>query len=86
MMRKGFDNEPLKDITMERVRVKEFEEYLCVDWSQSFFSLGFLSQYSLWKLSTYHGYKGYLYRSENGMRRVRFFKTKLAGGLDSWHD
>ena len=24
MVRKGFGNEPLKDITMERVRVKEF--------------------------------------------------------------
>ena len=29
--------------------------------SQSCFSLGFLSQYSLWKLSTFHGYNGYLY-------------------------
>ena len=29
--------------------------------SQSFFSLGFLSQNSLWKLSTIRGYKGYLY-------------------------
>ena len=29
--------------------------------SQSCFSLGFLSQYSLWKLSTFCGYKGYLY-------------------------
>ena len=60
-MRKGFDNEPLKDITMERVRVEEFEESLCVDWSQSCFSLGFLSQYSLSELSTFCGYKGYLY-------------------------
>ena len=51
--------------------------------SQSCFSLGFLSQYSLWKLFTFHGYKGYLYRSENGMRRVRFFKTELVDGLDS---
>ena len=32
MMRKGFGNEPLKDITMERVRVEEFEESLCVDY------------------------------------------------------
>ena len=51
--------------------------------SQSCFSLRFLSQYSLWKLSTFRGYKGYLYWSENEMRRVRFFKIKLAGGLDS---
>ena len=46
--------------------------------SQSCFSLGFLSQYSLWKLSTFRGYKGYLYWSENGMQRIRFFKTELA--------
>ena len=31
MMRKGFGNEPLKDETMERVRVEEFKESLCVD-------------------------------------------------------
>ena len=54
--------------------------------SQSCFSLGFLSQYSLWKLSIFRGYKEYLYWGENGMRRVRFFKTELAGGLDSWLD
>ena len=29
MMRKGFGNEPLKDITMERMKVEEFEESLC---------------------------------------------------------
>ena len=51
--------------------------------SQSCFSLGFLSHYSLWKLSTFRGYKGYLYWGENGMWKVRFFKTELAGGLDS---
>ena len=54
--------------------------------SQSCFSLRFLSQNSLWKLSTFRGYKEYLYWSENGMRRVRFFKTELAGGLVSWLD
>ena len=26
MVRKGFGNEPLKDVTMERVRVEEFKE------------------------------------------------------------
>ena len=31
MVRKGFGNEPLKDATMERVRVEEFEESLCED-------------------------------------------------------
>ena len=54
--------------------------------SQSCFSLEILSQYSLWKLSTFHGYEGYLYWGENGMWRVRFFKTELAGDLDSQLD
>ena len=31
MMRKGFGNEPLKDVTMERMREEEFEESLCED-------------------------------------------------------
>ena len=49
--------------------------------SQFYFSLRFLSQYSLCKLSTFRGYKGYLYYGKNGMRRVRFFKTELASDL-----
>ena len=32
MVRKFLANEPLKDVTMERVRVKEFEESLCKDY------------------------------------------------------
>ena len=32
MVRKCFGNVPLKDVTMERVRVEEFEESLCEDW------------------------------------------------------
>ena len=31
MVRKGFGNVPLKDVTMERKRVEEFEESLCED-------------------------------------------------------
>ena len=31
MVRKGFGNEPLKDVTMERMKVEEFEESLCED-------------------------------------------------------
>ena len=50
--------------------------------SQSCFSLGFFSQYSFWKLTIFRGYKGYLYWSENGMRRVGFLKIELAGSLD----
>ena len=30
-VRKGFSNVPLKDLTMERKRVEEFEESLCKD-------------------------------------------------------
>ena len=40
MVRKGFGNAPLKDLTMERKRVEEFEESLC-------FSLKILSGSSL---------------------------------------
>ena len=40
--------------------------------SQSCFSLGSLSQNSLWKLSIFHENKGYLYWSERGMQRVSF--------------
>ena len=32
MVRKGFGNEPLKDVTMERMRVEEFEESLYEDY------------------------------------------------------
>ena len=49
--------------------------------NQSCFSLGFLSQNSLWKLSTFHRYKGYLYWSEKGMQRVSFFITEWIGDL-----
>ena len=70
---------------MERKTVEEFEESLM--WrlwmNQSCFTLGFLSQNSLWKLSFFRGYKGYLYWDENEMWRVRFFKTGLARGLAS---
>ena len=31
MVRKSFGNEPLKDVTMERMRVEEFKESLCED-------------------------------------------------------
>ena len=67
-------NVPLKDVTMERVRVEEFEGTLMYRlWmNQSGFSLGFLSQNSLWKLSTIRGYKGYLYWCVFGMRKVMF--------------
>ena len=32
MVRKGFGNKSLKDVTMERKRVVEFKESLCEDW------------------------------------------------------
>ena len=49
MMRKGFGNEPLKDVTMERVRVKELKSLYMkiVDESILFFSRVFLSKFSL---------------------------------------
>ena len=51
--------------------------------SQSCFSPGFLSQNSLWKLSTFHGYKGYLYWCVYRMRRVSFSETEWTGNLAS---
>ena len=83
MVRKGFGNRLFKDLTMDRKRVEKFEESLM--WrlwmNQSCFTLGFLSQNSLWKLSFFRGYKGYLYWGENEIWRVRFFKIGLARGL-----
>ena len=32
MVKKGFGNVPLKDLTMEKKRVEEFEESLYEDW------------------------------------------------------
>ena len=54
-------NEPFKDMSMERVRVRaeEFRESKVRLWmSQFWFSLEFFSQNFFWKLSTFHGYKG----------------------------
>ena len=34
MVRKGFGNVPLKDLTIERKRVEEFEESLCEDYGR----------------------------------------------------
>ena len=33
-VRKGFGNVPLKDLTMERKRVEEFEESVCEDYGR----------------------------------------------------
>ena len=54
--------------------------------NQSCFTLGFLSQYSLWKLSFIYGYKGYLYWGERRMWNVRFFQNRggLRLGLATW--
>ena len=49
IVRKGFGNVPLKDVTMKRKSVEEFEESLLkiVDESILFFSRVFLSKFSL---------------------------------------
>ena len=49
--------------------------------SQSYFSLGFLSQNSLWKLSAFRGYKRYLYWCVYGMRRISFSQTEWTSDL-----
>ena len=85
MVRKCFGNKPLKDLTMERKRVEEFEESLI--WrlwmNQSCFSLGFISQNYLWKLLFFCGYKGYLYWCVYGMWRVSFSQIEWIGDLAS---
>ena len=45
------------------------------------FSLGFLSQNSLWKLSLNRGYKGIYIIGWEGMLKVIFFQTGCSGGL-----
>ena len=53
------DNEPLRGMSMEKVRVEELRIKDIRLWmSQYFCSLGFLSQNYLSKLSTFCGYKG----------------------------
>ena len=49
MVRKGFGNKPLKNLTMERKRVEKFEEFLNEDGDESilFFSRISLSKFSL---------------------------------------
>ena len=49
MVRKGFGNKPLKDLTMEMKRVEEFEESLNEDWG--WINLVFLQGFSLKILS-----------------------------------
>ena len=53
MVRKGFGNKPLKNLTMERKRVEKFEEFLNEDGDESilFFSRISLSKFSQEALS-----------------------------------
>ena len=51
--------------------------------SQSCFSLGFLSQNSLWKLSQNRGYKGIYIVGWEGMWKVSFSQTGCFGDLTS---
>ena len=52
--------------------------------SQSCFSLGFLSQNSLWKLSTFHGYKGIYSTIREECEKSFFYKTGYFGDSVSW--
>ena len=54
---------------------------LCMN--QSCFSLGFLSQNSLWKLSQNRGYKGIYIVGWEGMWKVSFSQTGCSGDLTS---
>ena len=78
MVRKGFGNgeEESKGIW----RVSMWRLWM----SQSCFTLGFLSQYSLWNLSTFRGYKGLYIVGWEGMWKVSFSQTGWSGDLTSW--
>ena len=47
--------------------------------SQSYFSLGFLSQNSLWKLSKFRGYKDIYSRVREECEKTFFCKTRFSG-------
>ena len=49
--------------------------------NQSYFSLGFLSQNSLWKLSTFHGYKSLYIIGWEGMWKFNFFLNRVVWRL-----
>ena len=51
--------------------------------SQSWFSLGFLSQNSLWKFSTFRGYKGIYSNVCEECERSFFYKTGHSSDLAS---
>ena len=52
--------------------------------SQSYFSLGFLSQNSLWKLSTFRGYKGIYSSVCEKCEKSVFIQTGYAGDSALW--
>ena len=52
--------------------------------SQSWFSLGFLTQNSLWKLSTFRGYKGIYSTIREECEKSFFCKTGYSGDSVSW--
>ena len=55
--------------------------------SQSCFSLGFLSQNSLWKLSTFHGNKGIYSKVYEEYEKSVFIKQGiLATGPRDWNE
>ena len=67
---------------MERVRIEEFGELNDKIVNESIlFSLGFLSQNSLWKLSTFCGYKGIYSRIREECEKSVFIQTKHFGDL-----
>ena len=83
MVRKGFGKKPLKDLTMERKRVEEFEQSLMrrLWMNQSCFSLGFLSRSSLSFVGIRGIYTGVKMECEES--GFFFFKTGLVRGLAS---
>ena len=88
MVRKCFGNEPLKDVTMERMRVEEFEKSLCEDcgWVNLIFSLGFSLNILSGSSLHFVGIRGIYTRMRMECEELGFFKIELTGSLDSWLD
>ena len=86
MVRKGFGNVPLKDLTMERKRLEEFEKSLCEDfgWINLVFFYGFFLKIIFGSPLHFMGIRGIYTRVRMECEESGFFKTELAGNLDSW--
>ena len=87
MVRKILANEPLKDVTVERVRVEEFEESLCKDcgWVNLVFLYGLSLKILSGSSQYFVGIRG-IYTGVRKECEVTFFHNKVEWrlGLMTW--